>query len=68
MKIFGCKAWAKCHVGKKQNPRAEECIFLRVEKDVSEFRLWNLIKTRIEVSRDEVFNENVFPGNQKTKQ
>lgn len=61
-KVFGCKAMMTVlHGNKKLDSRAIPCVYLGIQPNANAYRLWNIKDRKIEVSREVVFDENVFP-------
>lgn len=61
MKVFGCCVWATTVNKKKLDARAEKCVMLGYEEGVKGYRLWHIKSRKIIISRDVVFQEDVFP-------
>ena len=62
LRNFGCVGNAHNKEG-KLDPRSTKCIFLGYAEGVKGYRLWYLEPkgTKLIISRDVIFNENVFP-------
>lgn len=64
LKVFGCRAWS--HVRSisrksKLDPKAVECIFVGYPNGVKGYKLYDLKKKQFFVSRDVIFEEDIFP-------
>ena len=62
LRTFGCAAYAHNRDG-KLDPKSIKCVFLGYGDGVKGYRLWALEPkgTRLIISQDVLFNENVFP-------
>lgn len=64
LRVFGCRAWCVRNRGckrKKLDTKGEECVFIGYPDDVKGYKLWNRRENSFFLSRDVVFDENVFP-------
>jgi len=60
MRIFGCPAYVHIPIEErsKLNSKSKKCIFLRFEKGVKGYKLWDPVAQKVVISRDVVFDEN----------
>jgi hypothetical protein len=60
LRVFGCPAHV--HVPSEErlklDPKSRQCIFLRYEKGVKGYKLWDPKANKVVISRDVVFDEN----------
>lgn len=64
LRTFGCEAWAWTAEGlrdRKFGPRARKCVMIGYEEGVKGYRLWDMEKRKIIISRDVRFREHIFP-------
>jgi hypothetical protein len=61
LRMFGCSAYMHipAHEWSKFSTRAQKCVFVGYCETQKEFRLWDLVRRKICVSRDVIFNEAV---------
>ena len=68
LRIFGCIAYI--HIPKderrKLDSKASKCVFLGYSNESKAYRLFDMVKKKIIVSRDVIFNENDFGLNDST--
>ncbi|KAL5556130.1 hypothetical protein UlMin_038366 [Ulmus minor] len=66
-RTFGYAAFAQQN-DDKLSPRSRKCVFLGYGKGVKGYRLWSLEPkgTKLIISRDVIFNEQLFPYLEKT--
>lgn len=58
MKVFGCEAYAMDnHYHWKFEPKAEKCIFIGYADESKAYRLWNVKRNKLIISRNVKFNE-----------
>lgn len=69
LRIFGCEVHAhiNAHKRKKLDSKSEKLLFVGYEDNVKGYRLLNPKTNKIIISRNVVFNEEVFPGRRKEK-
>ena len=62
LKVFGCQAYVHQSMG-KLDPRSTKCVFVGYQYGSKGYRLWDRSSERVKIiiSRDVIFNENVFP-------
>ena len=62
LRVFVCKAYAHQSEG-KLDPRSIKCVFVGYQEGTKGYRLWDRQSggVKIIISRDVIFNENVFP-------
>ena len=62
LRVLGCAVYAHQREG-ELDPRAIKCIFLGYDDGTKGYRLWSndSNKGKLIISRDVVFNENIFP-------
>ncbi|KAL5548408.1 hypothetical protein UlMin_003639 [Ulmus minor] len=67
LRTFGYATFAPQN-DEKLSPRSRKCVFLGYGKGVKGYRLWSLeLKgTKLIISRDVIFNEQLFPYLEKT--
>jgi hypothetical protein len=63
LRIFGCTCWPNLHPynHRKLEFRSKECVFLRYSNMHKGFKCLDASTGRIYISRDVVFDENIFP-------
>ena len=66
-KVFGCAAYALKpeQEQSKFSGKGERCVMLGYERNVKGYRLWNLEKGKLQISRDVQFDEHEFPCKKK---
>ena len=67
LRTFGCAAFAH-QKDDKRSPRSRKCVFLGYGEGVKGYRLWSLEpkETKLIISRDVIFNEQLFSYLEKT--
>ena len=69
LRIFGCLAYI--HIPKderrKLDSKASKCVFLGYSNESKAYRLFDVVKKKIIISRDVIFNENQFGLNDHTE-
>ena len=64
LKIFGCRAWSHLRSSQRRNkfdPKAIECVLVGYPDGIKGYKLWDLKKKKFLISRDVIFEEDVFP-------
>ncbi|GKV31786.1 hypothetical protein SLEP1_g40452 [Rubroshorea leprosula] len=69
LRIFGCDAyvWVPKEKKTKVDKNSKRCIFLGYEIGTKGYRLWDPTTCKLIISRDVVFNEDVFQGTTKNE-
>lgn len=67
LRVFGCQAWSVNVKNTKLSSRAEKCIFIGYPKGVKGYKLYSLERKIVLISRDVIFEENIFPYKNKLK-
>lgn len=65
LKVFGCRAWSherSFSRKSKLDPKAKECVFVGYPDGTKGYKLWDPKKKTFLISRDIIFEENVFPS------
>ncbi|GKV22443.1 hypothetical protein SLEP1_g32316 [Rubroshorea leprosula] len=70
LRIFGCDAyvWVPMEKRTKVDKNSKRCIFLGYETGTKRYRLWDPTARKLIISRDVVFNEDVFQGTTKNEE
>lgn len=70
MRTFGCDAYAKIpdQMRKKLDPKSKPCKMLGYDENSKAYRLWDIEKQEIIISRDVIFNEKfILPWDRETR-
>lgn len=67
-KVFGCACWPHLHPynNRKLEFRSKQCVFLGYSSLHKGYKCLHIATNRVYISRDVVFDENVFPFSQHT--
>ena len=61
LKVFGCEVWTYVRPSNKLQPRASKGIMLGYAENQRAYRIWDLERKEVILSRDAEFIENIFP-------
>lgn len=64
LKVFGCRAWSHVRSFQKRSkfdPKASECVLVGYPDGIKGYKLWDLKEKRFLISRDVIFEEDIFP-------
>lgn len=68
LKVFGSRVWSHVRSYEKRSkfdPKAKECVFVGYPDGIKGYKLWDLKNRKFFISRDVVFEENIFPFKSK---
>lgn len=71
LRVFGCRAWSherSFSRRSKLDPKAKECIFVGYPDGTKGYKLWDPKKRTFLISRDIIFEEDVFPSKLVSRQ